>query len=81
MSAIQNIITGTKELAEERETKLADVQAQMKLEAGEVPAEVAEGTDAQEAPEAMTTEQMQEAITVLSSAVMTLTNRLDGGQL
>lgn len=77
---MQNIIEGTKKLAEEREIKLADVQAQMKLEAGEVPAGTAEQeAEALEVME-MSPEQMAEAIQVLSKAVMELTNRLDGGK-
>ncbi|MFS0637896.1 hypothetical protein AB1K84_18495 [Mesobacillus foraminis] len=71
MSAILNIREGIRQQAEERERKLAEKQADLKNEAEKQALEV-------EKEEAANAEQMQEQITLLSKAVMDLTEKLNG---
>lgn len=73
-SVMQNLINGTRELAEQRERK-AGVLNEMEKDAGQAGASgEGAGTDV----EAMTPEQMHVAINKLSEIVLQLSERLDG---
>ncbi len=80
MSAMQNLIIGTQQLAEQREKSLADVQREMKQEQAQTQAG-ATGEAEQEAGattiEAMTPEEMAGAIHKLSEIVLQLSQKLD----
>ncbi|MED4038124.1 hypothetical protein [Niallia taxi] len=74
MSAILNIREGIRQQAKERERKLAEKQADKKNETEK------DRADKKNSEEAMSVEQMQEHIILLSKAVLELTEKLNGGK-
>lgn len=83
MNAIQNILAGVQQQAQEREKTLADAQREMKQEHAQTLGQVESGATVEagavetEAIETMTNEQATDAIHKLSAIVLQLTERLD----